>query len=99
MRPDDEMDYHAPNPDAKMKPKKFWAVTGKVKGVDLETGKGKWMKVAGTFDKKDQALAAALRGKEAGFEMEMFEGEVNWEPWVAVAKGDKVLASKIWPDE
>lgn len=84
-------EYHAPNPDAKLKAKKFWCVAGKKKGDD-----GKWFKVAGTFDNKDMALSAAQRAKDALLIVEVLEcGPVEWREFVPETKGDREKWSKI----
>lgn len=82
-------DYHVPNPDAKMKAKKFWAVLAKKKED------GKWFKMSGTFDNQDAALRAALRAKEALLDVEVYECDANWQDYKPVTKGAKEMWEKV----
>lgn len=85
-----DTEYHAPNPDAKMKAKKFWQVTAKKKLED-----GKWWKCAGTFDNQDQMLQAAAGAVRAQLTVEVFEGEVEWKKYEPTTKGSIEKWNKI----
>ena len=93
-------EYHAPNhgkPEGDawkspaLKPKKFYAVCAKERDEN-----GKLVRVSGTFDNQDMALAAAQRAVDALFDVvEVFEGEVEWKPYEPTTKGTREKWEKI----